>query len=60
MKISARCYGCVYCQMCDKEQEQECANEHYIFFTTDAQKKLYDLLCGEIGDLICGEENDYN
>ena len=48
MKISARCYGCVYCQMCDKEQEQKCANEHYILFTTEQQAKMCDLMCGEV------------
>lgn len=47
MKQNSRCYGCVYCQMCDKEQEQKCANEHYILFTTEQQAKLCDLMCGE-------------
>ena len=54
MKKNSRCYGCVYCQTCDKEQEQKCANEHYILFTTEKQKELCDLICGEI------EDNDNN
>ena len=53
MKMCSRCYGCVYCQMCDKEQEEKCASQNYIMFTTDAQKELCDLICGEI-------ENDDN
>ena len=53
MKINSRCYGCVYCQTCDKEQELLCANEHYIMFTTEEQEKLCSLMCGEI-------ENDDN
>ena len=48
MKMCARCYACVYCQTCDKEQEQKCANENYILFTTEEQKALCDLICGEI------------
>lgn len=47
MKNSPRCYACVYCQMCDKEQEQKCASQHYIMFTTEEQAKLCDLMCGE-------------
>ena len=54
MKISARCYGCVYCQMCDKEQELKCANEHYILFTTKEDEMLCDLMCGK------ADEDDYN
>lgn len=54
MKQNSRCYGCVYCQMCDKEQEQKCASKEYILFTTEAQKRLCDLICGEI------EKNDDN
>ena len=48
MKQNSRCYGCAYCQMCDKEQKQRCASQHYIMFTTEEQKKLCDLICGEI------------
>ena len=48
MKISPRCYACAYCQTCDKEQELKCANENYILFTTEEQKTLCDLICGEI------------
>ena len=47
MKDNLRCYACIYCQTCDKEQELKCANEHYILFTTEEQKQLCDLMCGE-------------
>ena len=53
MKNSPICYACIYCQTCDKEQEQKCASREYILFTTEKQKELCDLLCGEI-------ENDNN
>ena len=43
MKQNSRCYGCVYCQTCDKEQERYCASEHYIMFTTEEQKKFQHL-----------------
>ena len=55
MKQNSRCYGCVYCQTCDKEQEQKCANEHYILFTTETQAKMCELMgCYEV------EEDDCN
>ena len=55
MKQNSRCYGCVYCQTCDKEQEQKCANEHYILFTTEQQARMCELMgCYEV------EENDCN
>ena len=50
MKRNAKCYGCIYCQTCDKKHEQYCESQHYILFTTDAQKELCDLICGEIED----------
>lgn len=52
MKQNSRCYGCVYCQTCDKEQERYCASEHYIMFTTEVQKELCDLMCGEIEENV--------
>ena len=55
MRISTLCYGCVYCQTCDKDQEQKCANEHYILFTTEEQAKICELMgCYE------AEEDDCN
>ena len=48
MKRNARCYACVYCQTCDKTQEQKCASQHYIMFTTKEQAELCDLICGEV------------
>ena len=53
MKQNSRCYGCVYCQTCDKEQEQKCANEHYILFTTEAQAKMCELMCGKVDEDDC-------
>lgn len=47
MKNSPRCYACVYCQTCDKENELRCASQHYIMFTTEEQAELCDLMCGE-------------
>ena len=55
MKNSPRCYGCVYCQMCDKENELKCASQHYIMFTTEEQAELCDLMCNN-----SEEENDCN
>ena len=55
MKQNSRCYGCIYCQTCDKEQELKCANEHYILFTTEEQAKMCELMgCYEV------EDNDNN
>ena len=50
MKTNARCYACVYCQTCDKTQEQKCASQHYIMFTTEEQAELCNLMCGEPQD----------
>ena len=47
MKNLPRCYACVYCQTCDKENELKCASQHYIMFTTKEQAELCDLMCGE-------------
>lgn len=46
MKISPKCYACVYCQTCDKKNEERCASQNYIMFTTEEQKELCDLMCG--------------
>lgn len=48
MKKCAKCYACVYCQTCDEINEKLCASKDYILFTTEKQKELCDLLCGEI------------
>ena len=48
MRLSALCYGCVYCRQCDKEQEQKCRNLDYALFTTDEQKQMCQLMCGGI------------
>jgi hypothetical protein len=50
MKKCAKCYACVYCQTCDEANEKLCASKDYILFTTEKQKELCDLLCGEIAD----------
>ena len=50
MKQCAKCYACVYCQMCDKENEEKCASQHYILFTTEQQAQMCDLMCGEAED----------
>ncbi len=50
MKMNSICYGCVYCQTCDKENEKRCASQNYIMFTTEEQKELCDLMCGEAED----------
>ena len=50
MKMNSRCYGCVYCQTCDKENEEECASQNYIMFTTEEQKELCNLMRGEVED----------
>lgn len=49
MKQNAKCYICVYCQQCDKIQEEKCKNLDYVLFTTEEQKKMCDLMgCGEV------------
>ena len=55
MKKSALCYGCIYCKECDKTQEEKCRERGYMLFTTDADKAMCDLMCGE-----AEEENDDN
>lgn len=44
MKNSPRCYACVYCQTCDKEQELKCLEQNYILFTTKEEKEMCDLM----------------
>ena len=56
MKMNSYCYGCVFCQSCDKEQEIKCASRDYILFTTEEQKELCDLMCGKIEE----ESDIYN
>ena len=48
MKKNANCYGCIYCQTCDKENELKCESRNYILFTTEEDKKLCDLMCGKV------------
>lgn len=48
MKQNAKCYICAYCQQCNKEQEEKCKSKDYILFTTEEQKKMCDLMCGEV------------
>jgi hypothetical protein len=55
MKPIAKCYICVYCQQCDKKQQEKCKSLNYILFTTDEQKKMCDLMCGRIED----DEKEY-
>ena len=47
MKNNFRCYACVYCLTCDKENEEKCANMHYALFTTKEDVELCNLMCGE-------------
>ena len=55
MKLSAKCYACIYCKQCDKEQELKCRDMNYALFTTDADKKMCDLMgCGDETEM---EEN---
>lgn len=54
MKQNSHCYGCVYCQTCDKENEEKCSKQNYILFTTDAQMELCELMgCGEVEEDDC-------
>lgn len=47
MKKSVKCYICVHCRQCDKEQEKKCRELKYILFTTEEQSQLCDLMgCG--------------
>ena len=49
MKQNLRCYACIYCATCDKEQEEKCTNMNYALFTTENDTKMCDLMgCGEI------------
>jgi hypothetical protein len=48
MKLNPKCYACVYCQQCDKEQEQKCRKLNYALFTTEEQKQMCELMCGGI------------
>jgi hypothetical protein len=50
MKKSIKCYICIYCQNCSKEQEERCSKMDYALFTTEDDKKLCDLICGEPQD----------
>lgn len=54
MKENVKCYICIYCQNCNKEQEQKCSKMNYALFTTEDDKKLCDLMCGT------GEDDDGN
>jgi len=49
MKQNSRCYGCVFCQSCDKKNEEKCASQNYIMFTTEEQTKMCELMgCYEV------------
>lgn len=50
MKMNPRCYSCIYCQTCTKEQEEKCKEVNYILLTTKEAKELCDLMCGEVQD----------
>ena len=47
MKSNIKCYICVFCQTCDKEQEEKCKQNNYMLLTTKQDKELCDLMCGE-------------
>ena len=51
MKLNPKCYICVYCQQCDKLQEERCRNMDYVLFTTEEQKELCEIMCGGIEDV---------
>ena len=49
IKQNLRCYACVYCSTCDKEQEEKCANMHYALFATENDIRMCELMgCGDI------------
>lgn len=57
MKKSPKCYACIYCQTCDKENELKCESRDYILFTTEEEKQLCDLMgCNNIE--VDNEENE--
>ncbi len=57
MKKNVECYTCVYCQTCDKVQEEKCAELNYALLTTEEAKELCDLMCGTGEDDDSLEEN---
>lgn len=48
MRKNPKCYICVYCQQCDEKQEEKCIEMDYALFTTEQDKELCDMICGEI------------
>ena len=55
MKISTKCYLCIYCRQCDINQEMKCREMDYALFTTEADKEMCDLMgCGNEDEV---EEN---
>ena len=54
MKKSIKCYICIYCQNCSKEQEERCSKMDYALFATEDDKKLCDLM----GCNIINNENE--
>lgn len=49
IKQNLRCYACVYCSTCDKEQEEKCANMNYTLFATENDIRMCELMgCGDI------------
>ena len=51
MKQNLRCYACIYCAMCDKEQEEKCANMNYTLFATENDIRMCELMgCGDTQD----------
>lgn len=50
MKENPKCYMCIYCRQCDKEQEKKCKELKYILFATEEDEKLCNLMCGEPRD----------
>lgn len=48
MKKNPMCYGCIYCQKCDKDQEEKCASMDYVLYTTKEDRMYCDMICGKI------------
>lgn len=49
MKKSIKCYICIYCQNCSKEQEERCSKMDYALFTTEDDIRMCEPMgCGDI------------
>ena len=48
MKKNFKCYSCVYCRECDECLEKKCQEMDYVLYTTEKDKELCDMMCGEV------------